>query len=230
MIDMSTWRHVFKLDPAKTLNEAELEAVCESGTDAVIIGGSDNVTLDDTLRLLASVRRYAVPCVCEVSNPEAVTPGFDAYFIPSVLNAKDPMWITGMHQQALKAFGPLMDHEEVVGEGYCILNPEAKAAMLTGAKTDQTAEDVEAYARLAEKVFRLPLFYVEYSGMYGETEVVQAAKRGLEKTQLFYGGGITNEAEAKEMSGIADTIVVGNALYDNFREAIATVNAVKAQS
>ncbi|EIT84883.1 PcrB family protein, partial [Fictibacillus macauensis ZFHKF-1] len=33
------WKHVFKLDPAKEISDAHLELLCESGTDAIFIGG-----------------------------------------------------------------------------------------------------------------------------------------------------------------------------------------------
>ena len=43
---------------------------------------------------------------------------------------------------------------------------------------------------MAEKMFHLPIFYLEYSGKYGDPTVVEAAKENLENTVLFYGGGI----------------------------------------
>lgn len=76
-------------------------------------------------------------------------------------------------------------------------------------------------------MFKLPIFYLEYSGMYGDTEIVRAAKDTLETTQLFYGGGISNAEKAKEMAALADTVVVGNAIYENLKEALKTVEAVK---
>ncbi len=39
------WNHIFKLDPAKEISDEDLDAICESGTDAVIVGGTDGVTL-----------------------------------------------------------------------------------------------------------------------------------------------------------------------------------------
>ena len=45
MYDVRQWRHVFKLDPKKKISDEELEHVCESGTDAIIVGGTDGVTL-----------------------------------------------------------------------------------------------------------------------------------------------------------------------------------------
>ncbi|QFT87452.1 Heptaprenylglyceryl phosphate synthase [Bacillus sp. THAF10] len=227
LMEVREWQHVFKLDPNKEISEEDLELVCESGTDAILVGGTDGVTLDNVLSLMSRVRRYSLPCALEVSNMESVTPGFDFYFIPSVLNSKKTDWVVDLHIEALKEFGDIMNWEEIVAEGYCIMNAECKAAKLTEAKTDLTKDDVIAYARLAEKMFKLPIFYLEYSGMYGDTEIVRAAKDTLETTQLFYGGGISNAEKAKEMAALADTVVVGNAIYENLKEALKTVEAVK---
>ena len=89
MYDFREWKHVFKLDPNKEISDDAFEKVCESGTDAILIGGSDGVTLENVLQLMARVRRYTVPCVMEISSVETVTPGFDLYFIPSVLNSSE---------------------------------------------------------------------------------------------------------------------------------------------
>lgn len=228
MNDYRTWRHVFKLDPNKELSDRDLEKVCESGTDAVIVGGTDGVTLDNTLSLLSRVRRYAIDCALEISALEAVTPGFDFYLIPTVLNSEKVDWIVKRHHEAVKMFGRTMNWDEIIAEGYCILNPNAKAARLTEARTTLDAEDVEAYAMMAERMFRLPIFYLEYSGAYGDLEMVRAARKGLEKTRLFYGGGIDSPEKAEQMAEYADTIVVGNAVYENLEAALQTVQAVKS--
>ena len=225
-MDIQTWRHVFKLDPAKQISDGQLERICESGTDAILIGGSDNVTLDNVLDLMARVRRFTVPVVLEVSTVESVTPGFDFYFIPTVLNSDNPMWIKGLHHEAIREYGEIMDWDELIPEAYCILNADCKAAELTQAKTDLSAEDVLAYARMAEHFFRLPIFYMEYSGIYGDRELVGQVKGVLDQTRLFYGGGIDTMQKAQEMAQIADTIVVGNIIYENIENALKTVQAV----
>ncbi|AZV41107.1 MULTISPECIES: heptaprenylglyceryl phosphate synthase [Peribacillus] len=227
MYDFREWKHVFKLDPNKEITDEDLEKVCESGTDAILVGGTDGVTLENVLHLMARVRRYTVPCVLEVSSIETVTPGFDLYFIPSVLNSKNPDWMMGLHQKAVKEYGLLMNWDEVFVEGYCILNAECKAAQLTEANTMLDEEDVAAYAMVAEKMFNLPIFYLEYSGNYGDVSVVQAAKENLENTVLFYGGGITSAHQASEMAQFADVVVVGNIVYDDLQAALETVKAVK---
>ncbi|MGC4378572.1 heptaprenylglyceryl phosphate synthase [Fictibacillus sp. Mic-4] len=230
MFDYQQWKHVFKLDPDKEISDKELEAICDSGTDAVIVGGTSGVTLDNTLDLLSRIRKYVVPCVLEVSTIDAITPGFDSYYIPTVLNSNDPNYITGLQHKAIKEFGDIMNWNDMVTEGYCILNPDCKAARLTKANTDLSIDDVVAYARMAEKMFQLPIFYLEYSGTYGDVEVVKEVRKVLNKTKLYYGGGIESEEQAREMALFADTIVVGNIIYENLEAALNTVKAFKKEN
>ena len=229
-MDFTKWRHAFKLDPAKMVTEEQLELLAESGTDGIIVGGTDGVTLDNVLDLLVRIRRFSVPVALEISTVESVTPGFDYYFIPTVLNSTKVEWINGIHHAALREYGHMMDWDEIVTEGYCILNPECKAAKLTGVTAVPDEEDVVAYARMAEHLFKMPVFYMEYSGRYGDPTIVEAASRVLDKTRLFYGGGITNPTEAKEMAKIADTVIIGNVIYEDLTAALATVDAVKSVS
>lgn len=222
-----TWQHVFKLDPNKTIGDRDLERICESGTDAVIVGGTDGVTLDNTLYLLSRIRQHTVDCALEISTLDAVTPGFDDYLIPTVLNAGESSWITGKHQEAVKQFGDIIDWESVLVEGYCVLNPDSRVAGLTKARANLSAEDIASYAVIAEKMFHLPIFYLEYSGMFGDMKAVQTVKEKLNHTRLFYGGGIGDERTAREAAKVCDTVVVGNLIYENPEQALKTVEAVK---
>ncbi|NPC91766.1 heptaprenylglyceryl phosphate synthase [Bacillus sp. WMMC1349] len=227
MYDVTEWKHVFKLDPHKEITDEQLEQLCESGTDAILIGGSDHIAEDDVLRLMSKVRRFLVPCILEISTIEAIVPGFDLYFIPTVLNSCDRKWIVGLHQEAMKEYGELISPEDIVVEGYCILNHDCKAAALTNADTALELEDIKAYARMAEHLFHLPIFYLEYSGMFGDVEIVKQTKAVLNNTTLFYGGGITSYETAVKMLEHADVIVVGNVIYDDFKKALQTVKVVK---
>lgn len=223
---MNEWKHVFKLDPAKEISDEHLEQLCDSGTDAIIIGGTDHITLDNVLDLLYRVRRYAVPCALEISELDAITPGFDFYFIPMVLNSTDKKWLMDIQHEAIKEHKELIDWDETMMEGYCIMNPKAKAYEKTACKLP-SKEDVLAYAFMAEHIFQLPIFYLEYSGTLGDATLVRDVKEELDDTLLFYGGGITNKDEAKMMAEHADVIVVGNSLYTDFDSALNTVKAVQ---
>jgi putative glycerol-1-phosphate prenyltransferase len=220
------WRHVFKLDPAKEISDEVLHAVATSGTDAIIIGGTDNVTFANTASLFHRVSNYDVPCFQEISTPEALIPGFTGYLAPTVLNTSEAKWILGLHHQVIKQFGPFIPWEHVLVEAYVVLNPAAKVAVTTRADTAITLEDIVAYAQMAEWL-QLPIFYVEYSGTYGREDVVRAVRSVLHHTQLVYGGGIVNSEQASTMAKWADIVVVGNAIYHDWQQAIRTVQRVK---
>jgi len=227
LIDYRSWRHTFKLDPDKEIDDAALEAVCESGTDAIIVGGTYGVTFDNTLNLMSRIRRYAVDAVLEISSLEAVVPGFDAYLIPLVLNAGDPEWMFTPHVSGLMEYGSCIRWEDIIAEGYLVANPDTGVARLTKARPIPDAACAKAYAQVAARLCRLPIVYLEYSGKYGDPEVVRACKSGAGEAQLFYGGGIRTPEQAAEMAAIADTVVVGNLVYEDLKAALATVKAVK---
>ncbi|MFC5448721.1 heptaprenylglyceryl phosphate synthase [Paenibacillus aestuarii] len=224
IVDISKWKHVFKLDPDREISDEALDRLCRSGTDGIMVGGSTGVTFDNTVDLLARIRQYEVPCVLEVSNQEAIVPGFDLFLIPVVLNANDPQWVVGQHHEALKEYGAIMNWDEIIPEGYIILNGDAAAAKLTSARTDVDAKDVAAYARMADKLFKMPLVYVEYSGAFGDMELVRRTRGVLEHARLFYGGGIDTIEKAQQAAEAADTIVVGNIIYSDLERALQTVN------
>ncbi|OXM86302.1 heptaprenylglyceryl phosphate synthase [Paenibacillus rigui] len=226
-LDVTTWSHVFKLDPDKELSDEWLERICLSGTDAIIVGGSTGVTFDNTVDLMSRIRRYEVPCVLEISDQDAIAPGFDLFFIPMVLNARDPQWIVGNHQKALREYGAILDWNQVMTEGYVILNGESTAAKMTQADTALDIKDVEAYARMADRLLHCPILYIEYSGAFGDMALVKRMRDLLHQARIFYGGGIDSPDKARQAAEAAHTVVVGNAVYEQPEQALATVQAVR---
>lgn len=222
------WQHVFKLDPDKSITDAALDAICTSGTDAIIVGGSSGVTYENTVDLMSRIRRYELPAVQEVSVLDAVVPGFDAYLIPMVLNTSNTEWLIGHHMRAIEKYGCMIPWELLIPEGYIILNAEATAAKISEARADLTASEAAAYAQLADKLLKLPIIYVEYSGTYGHMQTVRTIREAVQQGRLIYGGGIRHAEQAAEAAACADTVVVGNVIYEDLQAALATVPAVKA--
>jgi phosphoglycerol geranylgeranyltransferase len=99
---------------------------------------------------------------------------------------------------------------------------------VTKADCSLSAEEVAAFTTISDHFFHFPIVYIEYSGIYGDPNVVKAASDAIDKSILYYGGGINSAQKAAQMSKYADTIVVGNAVYDQGAAVLkATVDAVQ---
>jgi len=223
------WDHVLKVDPDKSLAEGDtFEDVCRTGTDAIEVGGTLDVTSKKMERVIDACRKHDVPIYQEPSNPAVVVDddALAGYLVPVVMNAGDVSWITGAQKEWVRIGD--VNWEKTTTEAYVVMNPESSVAELTGANCDQSAEDVAAYATVAERMFGQDIVYVEYSGTYGDPEVVEAADDALDEATLFYGGGIGDYDAAHEMGEHADVIVVGDLLHDEGCDAVReTVEGVK---
>ncbi|KTG09640.1 geranylgeranylglyceryl/heptaprenylglyceryl phosphate synthase [Haloprofundus marisrubri] len=225
-----SWDHILKIDPDKDLVDGETFAdACATGTDAIEIGGTLDITTEKMQRVVDACAEHDVPLYQEPSNPGVVVDddALDGYLIPTVFNASDSFWVTGAHKEWVRIENGL-DWSRTHTEAYIVLNPEASVAQLTDADCDQSADDVSAWAAVAEKMFGQDIVYIEYSGMYGDTEKVKAAQDALDESTLFYGGGIRSYDAAYEMGQCADVIVVGDLLHDEGVDAVReTVEGVK---
>ncbi|WP_215143631.1 heptaprenylglyceryl phosphate synthase [Exiguobacterium qingdaonense] len=226
-MDFQSWRHVFKLDPNKRLTDEALQALIHSGTDAFLIGGTDGVDAENTFALYARVRDTGIPVALEISQPSQIIHGFDHYFVPTVLNAGTPEWVIGHHARAFERYGHVFDSRLVTAQGYLVLNPDAKVAKVTESRCDLSLEEAVSYAEVGHHLFRLPSLYIEYSGRFGDVDVLKEIRLALPDAHLFYGGGIDGEETARLMGAYADTVVVGNIIYEDLVGALATVQALR---
>ncbi len=221
------WVHVTKLDPDKCLKPGDIEAIAVSGTDALMLSGTLNVTRENLTALQKQVKAYDLPLVMEPAGPEAVLlDGIDYVFVPSVMNTTDVRWIIGKHRDWV--LHQKVNWEKIVPEAYIVLNPDSSVGKVTKAVCSLTPAEVASYALVADRYFHFPIVYIEYSGMYGNPGVVKAASEAIDSSVLYYGGGINSAERAAEMSRYADTIVVGNAVYERGPDVLkATVRAVQ---
>jgi len=223
------WVHVTKLDPDKQLKPGDIEAIAASGTDALMLSGTLNVTRENLGELLKQVKAYDLPLVMEPAGPEAVLmQGIDYVFVPSVMNTTDVTWIVGKHKAWVQMQNGKVPWEVIVPEAYIVLNPDSSVGKITKSVCNLKAEEVAAYVMVADNYFHFPIVYLEYSGTYGDPAIVKAASDAIDRSVLYYGGGINSAEKAAEMSRYADTIVVGNAVYDQGAAMLkATVDAIQ---
>ena len=229
MMKWKDWVHVTKLDPDKQLKPGDIDAIAASGTDALMLSGTLNVTKENLAALQKQLKAYDLPLVMEPAGPEAVLlQGIDYVFIPSVLNSTDVQWIVGKHRLWVQQHKGKIPWEYLVPEAYIVLNPNSSVGKVTKSVCDLKADEVAAYAAVADHYFHFPIVYLEYSGTFGDPDVVKAASDALEHSILYYGGGINSAEKAAQMSKYADTIVVGNAVYDQGAAVLkATVDAIQ---
>jgi phosphoglycerol geranylgeranyltransferase len=216
------WKHITKLDPDKQITETALETIVESGTDAIMISGTQNVTNKNVSQLITLLKEYKIPKILEPATPDAVVyEDIDYIFVPLVLNSMDLEWVIGKHVEWIKTHE--INWDRVIPEGYIVLNPESAVAKLTKAVTNLTFEEVKAYAEYAEKYLCLPIIYVEYSGTYGNSKLVKDLSELISEASLLYGGGIDTKERATEMKSYADVIIVGNVVYTNAEKFLDTI-------
>ncbi|MFP8888927.1 phosphoglycerol geranylgeranyltransferase [Natrialbaceae archaeon A-CW2] len=216
------WNHILKLDPDKELPEGVTYGdLCATGTDAIEVGGTMGMTEENMTAVIEACAEHDVPLYQEPSNPSVVVDNaaLEGYLIPTVFNAGSPFWITGAHKEWVRLEGSL-EWDRTYMEAYIVMNPEADVATLTEADCDLGADDVASYATIAEKMFGQEIVYVEYSGTYGDPQIVEAASGALEDSTLFYGGGIHDYESAYTMAEHADVIVVGNLAHDAGVDAV----------
>ncbi|QPV64035.1 putative phosphoglycerol geranylgeranyltransferase [Halosimplex litoreum] len=224
------WDHILKVDPDKDLVDGETYAdVVTCGTDAIEVGGTTGVTEEKMADVVEACAEYDVPLYVEPSNPANVVyrGGVDGYLVPAVLNAGDIAWLSGVQKEWVRIDDDI-DWERTFTEGYIVLNPDSAAATLTQSDCDLDPSDVAAYAEVGERMLGQEIVYAEYSGTFGDPEIVAAAADALDDATLFYGGGIHDYESANTMADHADTVVVGDLVHDEGVDAVVeTVEGAK---
>jgi phosphoglycerol geranylgeranyltransferase len=219
---IKNWKHVTKLDPDKKISDSFIAKITDSGTDAILIGGTLGVDKKKMSSMIDRVLEYDIPVLIEPSNPENIVENSEVYyFVPTVMNSTSPEMIVGLHCKWMKS--KFNDWDRVFPEAYIVLNPDSSVARYSKSNCNLTKDQVVSYAKVAQNYFKLPIVYLEYSGKFGDTAVVKAVSDEINgDTALFYGGGISDREKALQMAKFA-TIVVGNVIYDDMESFLDTI-------
>lgn len=215
-------KHIFKLDPAKNIKDQDLDKIINSKTDLIMVSGTDGVTSENITTVLEKIRDRGITIALEISHPDAVVPGFDHYYIPTVINTVNVKYSHGMLVEALMEYHDFIEYDNISLLPYIILNENCKA--FTRAECKQiNDEELLAMVHMLDKLYKMDYIYIEYSGMLGDRSLVKEAYDACEHAHVIYGGGIQNYNQAKLMSSASDTIVVGNIIYDDVESALTTI-------
>jgi phosphoglycerol geranylgeranyltransferase len=226
--------HMTLLDPAKQAPE-EAAAIAKRaqdfGTDAIMVGGSTDVTqqnLDDTVKAIKKV--CTVPVIYFPSGANAISLFSDAIYFMSMLNSKNIKMIIG--EQVAGSLIVKKVGLEPIPMGYIIVAPGMKVGEI-GQAVPVPRDDLKlasAYA-LAAEYMGMKLVYLEAgSGApdHVPVEMIAAVKKTI-SIPLIIGGGIRKpeQAAAIKKAG-ANIIVTGTIAEDDLSTLKQIIKAVKS--
>ena len=221
--------HLTLIDPDEQEPEIAGEMaskVEEAGTDGIMIGGStahDQSVVERTV--IEIKKRCTVPTILFPGGPRGLTGEADAIFYISLLNSKDPYFITGAHAESAHLIKDL--GIEIIPVGYIVVEPGQTVGRMGRADLvpRTNAEKASSYAMVAE-FFGMKFVYLEAgSGAFSHVPggMISAVKSRL-SIPLIVGGGIRTADDAREvLSSGADLIVQGTAVEEEGAAAVAEV-------
>lgn len=198
-------------DPRKQPSEetGEIARKAEAaGTDAIMVGGSTIGGIID--EIVQSIKtNISIPVILFPGNVSGLSEYADAVFFMSVLNSRNPYWITGV--QALGAPTIKRWGLETISMAYLILQPGGTVGFVGDVNLlpREKPEVVASYA-LAAQYMGFDLVYLEAgSGAKKNvpTETVALTSRFIE-TPIIVGGGINTPEVAMELAKAGASIVV----------------------
>lgn len=227
--------HVALLDPDKQDAEVAGEMALrmkEAGTDAVFIGGSTGLTVENMTDTANAIReKSGLPVIYFPGTPEAITPAIDAILFMSLMNSRDLNLV--VRAQAYSA--PIIKKLgiEAISMGYIVVEPGMKVGKVGQADLIERDRIDKAigYAMAAE-MLGMSLVYLEAGSGADRPvppEMISAVKASI-NVPLIVGGGIRTPeaAEAARKAG-ADIIVTGTFIEqcDDTSKLKAVVSAAK---
>ena len=232
--------HMTLLDPASSpgaAGESIATTAAELGTDAIMVGGSTDVSSENLDDLVLHIKqKTSLPVIYFPSTAGAMSAHVDAIYFLSLLNSRSPRAI--VREQARGA--PLIRAAgiEAISMGYLVVAPGMRVGAVGEAdllpRTPEGAERAAAFA-LAAQLFGMKLVYLE-SGSGAPSPVPASCVRTVRDAldiPLVVGGGIRSAAQAEEMLDAgADILVTGTIAetrsFDRLGEILAAVRKRRA--
>lgn len=208
--------HITLIDPEKvTSTQASeiAEASSDSGTSAIMIGGSTFVSQDHLDNVVKAIKTAVkIPTILFPNNISGISCHADAIWFMSLMNSVDPYFIVGAHilgAPLIKKYGI-----EPISMGYVIVGDGGTAGVVGKAiPVPYDKPELAAAHALAAQYLGMHFVYLEGgSGTKAPVppEMIESVKSYAE-IPLVVGGGIkTREAALAATSAGANVIVTGN--------------------
>lgn len=219
-------------DPEKPLQPETVALFEERGADAVLVGGSLNVSPYDIDDYIASLRGAGVklPVILFPGGLNNIARSADAILFMVLMNSVDPYWLMGAQVSA----APLVKQLglEAIPTGYLIVGHGGAAGHIGRAQPlpYENPYIAGAYAAAAE-LLGLRFLYLEAGSGAPRpvpVEAVAAARSGGPSLVLVTGGGIRRREDARALLGAgSDALVVGTLAERNPQAALELLDEVK---
>ncbi len=220
--DKSSWKNIY--DTVRLLEE--------SGTDAILIGGSTGVTETKLDKLIKELKKHVnVPIILFPGNINGISRYADAILFMSLLNSDDPYFIIGAQMLAAPI---IMEYGlEPIPTAYIIVGYGGAAGYVGKARPIpyEKPEIGVAYA-LAASMLGMKFIYFE-AGSGSPKPVpkilIETTKKILgDEVFVIVGGGIRTPEKALELARAgANAIVTGTILEEDVEKSIKIIKALK---
>jgi phosphoglycerol geranylgeranyltransferase len=223
--------HLTLLDPDKQSPElAKSIAIqaLEGGTDGIMIGGSVGVNqenLDATAQIIK--KNVPLPVILFPGDITGITHYADAVFFMSLLNSRNPYYITGA--QSLGAPVIKKTGLESIPMGYIVIEPGGAVGVIGDAKLiPRNRGDIAASYALAAQYLGMKIVYLESgSGVpkYLPSKMISQVKSVLD-IPLIVGGGIKTEKDALNVVKAGADIIVTGTLVENVKNVKESISKI----
>ncbi|MFQ6136950.1 MAG: geranylgeranylglyceryl/heptaprenylglyceryl phosphate synthase [Candidatus Hydrothermarchaeales archaeon] len=223
--------HLTLLDPEKQ-SPRDAKKIAESahkgGTSGIMIGGSVGIIqkkLDETVKAIKSA--IDLPVILFPGDVSGVSTHADAIFFMSLLNSRNPYYITG----AQASGAPIVKKTgiEAISMGYIVIEPGGAAGYVGDARAipRNRPEIATAYA-LATQYLGMSLVYLEAGSGVDEhvpEEMVSMVKRAID-VPLIVGGGIRTKEDARAVAQAGADIIVTGTVVERVNDVGARIGEI----
>ena len=178
-------------------------------TDAVMIGGSTNIRKGFLDKCVKAIKAEGHKTILFPGDVSGISRHADAIFFMSMLNSRDPYWISGAQYMAARRIKKM--GIEALPMAYLIIEPGMRAGEVGKADAIKRGEKEKAagYAMAAE-FMGMKLVYLEAgSGApeHASPGMIKAVKKTI-SLPLIVGGGIRSATAARSVARAGADIVI----------------------
>ncbi len=204
----------------------------EAGSSGIMVGGSTVGDAEHLTGFVSAIKENAsLPVILFPNNVAGLTKRADAVWFMSLLNSRNPYYITGA--QMLGAFTVERYGLEAIPMGYIIIGEGGASRIIGDANSiPYDKPEVAAAYALAASYLGMRFIYLESGSGVGEPappDFISIVRRAVPNRVLIVGGGIRDGEKAfMAVEAGADIVVTGTLAEDSSVGVRGTSDVVEA--